>query len=284
MNETKLKRGDVREFTLRNGKPVVGIVADVTDAGKAVLFVPAFVETDKRQFYNSGLICEKSDPFPGEGIIDLKDIKDVRIKRGLPREYRDCLTDGMGKLNQYRKGRQILEKVRIQQDALSKECGQVIKKARDVSGIMTKKEFEDAVINQLPQTLKWSLSGYSFRTPCDVLLPIDDDNMYLTKVVDTWLPARDQPFCYTEYDGNVFMKEKAKANDKYKKIINKHHKDEPGIQVKQSESLFIAGGYNGRIMYQSFYRIPKPAEYSKEAVKETVSFLLGKKPVKNKTR
>lgn len=284
MNELKLKTGDVREFTLRNGKPVVGIVADVTDARKAVLFVPAFVETDKRQFYNSGLICEKSDPFPGEGVIDLKDIKDVRIKRGLPREYRDCLTDGMGKLNQYRKGRQIMEKVRTQQAALSKECVHVIRKARDVSGIMTKKEFEEEVIKLLQETIKWSLSGYSFTTPSDVLLPIDDDYMYLTKVVDTWLPARDQPFCYTEYDGNVFMKEKAKANDKYKEIVNKHHKDEPEIHVKQTESLFIAGGYNGRIMYQSFYSIPQPEEYTKKAVKETVSLLLGKKPVKNKMR
>lgn len=283
MDENILKKGDVREFTFQNGKKAVGIVSESEPDGRIALFIPSFVEADARQFYKSGLLRKRTDPFPGEGIVDPKDILDAKIKRGLPKEYRECLTAGMEKMNQFRKGRQILEKVREQQLSLTKECNEIIKKTRDISGVLTRKEFEKELLKQLPEEAKKSLSAYSFTNPCEVLLSAEEQ-IYLTKSTDTWITARDMPFCYIEYDGNVFMKDNPGRYQKYNEIIRKYHKERPGIGIKQSESLYIAGGYNGRIIYQSFYCIPKPKEYTKETAKEAARFIAGNRKERQKNR
>lgn len=282
MDGISLKKGDVREFTFRNGKSASGIVADaLPEDGEVVLFIPSFVEADRRQFFNTGITTAKNDPFPGEAIVSVEDIRDAKIKRGMPKDTRDCLTEGMKALNEFRKGREIMEKVRVKQASLSKTGDSIIETIRKQSGVLTRKEFEETVIKLLPEKTRASLSGYSFSSPSEVLYK--GSQMYLTKASDTWICARDTEFCYLEYDGKVFLKDKAETYQQYKEIIGRYHKQPYGIGIKQMENLFIAGGYDGRIYYQSYFSIPKPETYTKEAAKEAALCLLGKQ-VRKKQR
>lgn len=284
MEKTNLKKGNVREFTFRNGKTAVGIVVETeNEEDKAVLFLPALAAGDREFLYNSGIMTERTDPFPGEGSVAIKDIKEAKIKRGLPEGFRESLTAGMNKCIQFRKGRLLLEKVRQSQQLLSKEGGEIVRKAWQEAGLLSEEEFHEKILSSLPPETKNSLSGYSFTEPCEVMLSMDS-SIYLTKTLDTWLTARDMSFCYTEYDGNIFFRDGAENDPTYRKILKKYHEEKPGIGIKQKESLFSTSGYNGRIFYQSYFEIPKPEQLTEKTLQETVNLIQAKKTVRKKQR